>query len=154
MPGFTKYMVGENDEESAWHISSAALTLAIVIMLVLATIAMIFAGQIIPLYNPKSPSVSLQEYNAHIGLIVSLARIMLLQAIILGGGVILNAVLNARQNFLLHAIGTVLYNIGLIVGLLPGVYMAYHGQRNDALAVHPATWRVLIRALLLVPIQL
>ncbi len=157
IPVFTKYMVGENDEESAWHISSAALNLAIVIMLVLAIIAMIFAGQIIPLYNPKSPSVSLQEYNAHIGLIVSLARIMLLQAIILGGGVIVNAVLNARQNFLLPATGTVLYNVGIIIGLIPGVFLAFHSGRSDATAttaVYFATWGVVIGAVLQVAIQI
>src|SRR5438552_3380149 len=112
------------------------------------------AGQIIPLYNPKSPTVSLQEYNAHIGLIVSLARIMLLQAIILGGGVIVNAVLNARQNFLLPAIGTVLYNVGIIIGLIPGVFLAFHGQRNSIAAVYPATWGVVLGAILQVAIQI
>lgn len=157
IPVFTKYMVGENDEKTAWHISSAALNLAIVIMLVLALIAMIFAGQIIPLYNPKSPTVSQQAYNAHIGLIVSLARIMLLQAIILGGGVIVNAVLNARQNFLLPAIGTVLYNVGIIIGLIPGVFLAFHSGRSDATAttaVYFATWGVVIGAVLQVAIQI
>lgn len=154
IPVFTKYMLGERDEKAAWHIASAALNLAITIMIALALIAIIFTPQIVPLYNPKTPSISQQNYTAHIGLIVLLARIMLLQAIILGGGVIVNAVLNARQNFLLPAIGTVLYNVGLIVGLLPGVYMAYHGQRNDALAVYPATWGVVIGAFLQVAIQI
>ena len=154
IPVFIKYISGMRDEKEAWHIASAALNLAITIMIVLALIAIIFTPQIVPLYNPKTPSISQQGYTAHIDLIILLARIMLLQAIILGGGVIVNAVLNARQNFLLPAIGTVLYNVGLIVGLLPGVYMAYHGQRNDALAVYPATWGVVIGAFLQVAIQI
>ena len=154
IPVFTKYMVGQRDEKSAWHVASAALNLAIAIMLVLALIAIIFAGQIVPLYNPKVPSISLQDYNTHIALIVSLARIMLLQAIVLGSGVIVNSVLNARQNFLLPAIGTVLYNVGLIAGLIPGVILAYQGHRNDALAVYPATWGVVIGAILQVVIQI
>ncbi|MEO8954499.1 MAG: murein biosynthesis integral membrane protein MurJ [Ktedonobacteraceae bacterium] len=154
IPVFTKYMLGERDEKEAWHIASAALNLAIAIMVVLALIAIIFTPQIVPLYNPKTPSISQQDYITHINLISTLARIMLLQAVILGGGVIVNAVLNARQNFLLPAIGTVLYNVGLIAGLLPGVYMAYHGQRNDALAVYPATWGVVIGAFLQVAIQI
>ncbi len=114
IPVFTKYMVGENDEESAWHISSAALNLAIVIMLVLAIIAMIFAGQIIPLYNPN-------------------------------------------QNFLLPATGTVLYNVGIIIGLIPGVFLAFHSGRSDATAttaVYFATWGVVIGAVLQVAIQI
>ncbi len=157
IPVFTKYMIGENDEKRAWHIASAALNLAVAVMVALALIAIIFMGQIVPLYNPKGPTLSaqqLQDYNAHIALIVLLARIMLLQAIILGGGVIVNAVLNARQNFLLPAIGTVLYNVGIIIGLLPGVYMAFHGQRSSIAAVYPATWGVVLGAILQVAIQI
>src|SRR2546421_309268 len=140
IPVFTKYMIGEKDEKTAWHIASAALNLAISIMIVLALLAIIFAGQIVPIYNPKTAALSPQAYAAHINLIVLLTRIMLLQAIILGSGVIVNSVLNARQHFLLPAIGTVLYNVGIIFGLIPGVVMAYHGQRNDLSAVYPAAW--------------
>lgn len=154
IPVFTKYMAGDNDEKTAWHIASAALNLAIGIMIVLALIAIIFAGQIIPLYNPKPPSVSLQNYTTHIDLIVSLARIMLLQAIILGGGVIITSVLNARQNFMLPAIGNVLYNVGIIIGLLPGVFLAYFGHRNDITAAYAATWGVVLGAVLQVAIQI
>ena len=154
IPVFTKYMVGDNDEKTSWHIASAALNLAIGIMIVLALISIIFAGQIIPLYNPKPPSVSLQDYTTHIDLIISLARIMLLQAIILGGGVIITSVLNARQNFLLPAIGNVLYNVGIIIGLLPGVFLAFIGHRNDITAAYAATWGVVLGAALQVAIQL
>ena len=155
IPVFTKYMAGDNDEKSAWHIASAALNLAIAIMIVLALLAIISAGQIIPLYNPKPTGVSPQDYAAHISLITSLARIMLLQAIVLGGGVIVTSILNARQNFLLPAIGTVLYNVGIIIGLLPGVYLAYHGQRSDlTFAAYAATWGVVLGAILQVAIQI
>jgi putative peptidoglycan lipid II flippase len=154
IPVFTRYMVGEKDEKTAWHVASAALNVAIGIMIVLALLAIIFAGQIIPLYNPKTAALSPQDYATHINLIVSLARVMLLQAIILGSGVIVTSVLNARQHFLLPAIGTVLYNVGLILGLIPGVVMAYHGHRNDISAVYPATWGVVLGAVLEVAIQI
>jgi putative peptidoglycan lipid II flippase len=154
IPVFTKYMVGDNDEKTAWHVASAALNLAIAIMIILALIAIIFAGQIIPLYNPKPALMSPQVYAAHINLIISLARIMLLQAIILGGGVIVTSVLNARQNFLLPAVGNVLYNVGIIIGLLPGVFLAYFAQRNDIAAAYTATWGVVLGAFLQVAIQL
>src|SRR5947208_11978429 len=123
-------------------------------MMMLALIAIIFAGQIIPLYNPKPALMSPQDYAAHINLIISLARIMLLQAIILGGGVIVTSVLNARQNFLLPAIGNVLYNVGIIIGLLPGVFLAYFAQRNDIAAAYAATWGVVLGAALQVAVQI
>jgi len=154
IPVFTKYMIGDSDEKQAWHIASAALNLAIAVMMVLALLAIIFAGQLIPLYNPRSSTVSPQFYAVHIALIISLARIMLLQAIVLGGGVIVTSVLNARQNFLLPAIGTVLYNVGLIIGLLPGIYLALHNQRNETIAVYAATWGVVVGAILQVAVQI
>jgi len=156
IPVFAKYMISEHDEKTAWRIASSALNLAIVIMSALALIAIIFARQIVPLYNP-GPLVTdkhYAEYLAHLDLIVMLTRIMLLQSVVLGGGVIVNAVLNARQNFLLPAVGTVLYNVGLIAGLVPGIYFAFHGQRNDGVAVLFATWGVVIGALLQVAIQI
>jgi putative peptidoglycan lipid II flippase len=122
--------------------------------MVLALLAIIFAGQLIPLYNPRASTVSPQDYAVHIALIISLARIMFLQAIVLGGGVIVTSVLNARQNFLLPAIGTVLYNVGLIIGLLPGIFLALHNQRNETIAVYAATWGVVAGAILQVAIQI
>ncbi|GAC1391658.1 MAG: hypothetical protein NVS4B11_09360 [Ktedonobacteraceae bacterium] len=156
IPVFAKYMIGEHDEKTAWHIASSALNLAIAIMGVLALIAIIFARQLVPLYNPGPPihDKHYAEYLAHLDLIAMLTRIMLLQSIVLGGGVIVNSVLNARQNFLLPAVGTVLYNVGLIAGLIPGIYFAFHGQRNDGVAVLFATWGVVIGALLQVAIQI
>jgi putative peptidoglycan lipid II flippase len=147
IPIFTEYMVGERDEKTAWHIASSALNLAMAVMMGLSLIAIIFAPQIVPLYNPGI-------HDPHeLNLIISLSRIMFLQAIILGSGVIVQAVLNARQNFRLPAIGTVLYNVGLIIGLLPGIYFALHGQRNDQVAVYYATWGVVLGAALQVGIQ-
>lgn len=148
IPVFTKYMVGDKDEKGAWHIASSALNLAIAVMVVLALIAIIFARLLVPIYNPGVHN------QAQLDLIASLTRIMLLQSIALGAGVIVTAVLNARQDFRLPAIGTVVYNVGLIVGLLPGLYLAILGQRNDTLAVYGATWGVVIGALLQVGVQI
>src|SRR5579875_3081787 len=147
IPVFTHYMIAEQDEKTAWHIASAALNLAISIMICLAALAIIFAGQLVPLYNHGVPA-------SEITLIISLTRIMLLQSIILGGGVIVNSVLNARQDFLLPAIGTVLYNVGLIIGLLPGVVLAFHGSRNDTFDVYAASWGVVLGAGLQVAVQI
>ncbi len=148
IPVFTKYWVGERDEKTAWHLASSALNLTICVMIVLALLAIIFARQFVPLYNPGEPS-------AQLDLIASLMRIMLLQSIALGAGVITSSVLNSRQNFLLPAVGTVLYNVGLIGGLIPGIVLAAHRPANyNAIAVNAATWGVVIGALLQVGIQI
>ncbi|WP_338251733.1 murein biosynthesis integral membrane protein MurJ [Dictyobacter halimunensis] len=146
IPVFTNYMVGERDQRKAWHVASSALNLAIAIMTVLALIGIIFARQIVPIYNIGAPP-------AQLDLIASLTRIMLLQSVILGGGVIVTSVLNAQQDFKLSAIGSVLYNVGLIGGLVPGIFIAFAGRGNPQLAVYSATWGVVVGALLQVGAQ-
>ena len=148
IPVFTNYMVGRKDEKTAWHIANSALNLALAIMAFLALIVIIFAPQIVPLYNPGIHD------PVELALIAKLTRIMRLQPIALGVGVIVTSVLNARQNFLLSATGTVLYNVGLIAGLIPGIWMAVHGQRNDSVAIVFATWGVVLGAVLQVAIQI
>ena len=161
IPVFTHYMIGERDEKTAWHVASAALNLAIAIMLVLALLAIIFAPWLVPLYNPGVPQVELN-------LIISLSRIMFLQSIVLGGGVIITSILNSKQNFLQPAIGTVVYNVGLILGLIPGIFIMAHISTahltaaqtsatflaHQTTAVYFATWGVVLGALLQVGVQI
>jgi putative peptidoglycan lipid II flippase len=147
IPVFTNYMIGERDEKTAWHVASSALNLAVVIMMGLTLLAIIFAPWIVPLYNPGLSQHNPQE----LALIISLSRIMFLQSIILGAGVIINSILNAKQDFLLPAIGTVVYNVGLIIGLLPGFFLAAHGATTTA--AYYATIGVVLGAILQVGVQ-
>jgi putative peptidoglycan lipid II flippase len=151
IPVFTQYTVGEHDEKTAWHITSSLLNIIVAILSGFALLAFIFAPWIVPLYNPGLSKSNPQELN----LIISLSRIMLLQSIILGGGVIINSVLFAKQNFLLPAIGTVLYNVGLIAGLIPGLLLSLH--RTPATlttAAYLATIGVVLGAALQVGVQI
>jgi putative peptidoglycan lipid II flippase len=150
IPVFTQYIVGEHDEKTAWYITSSLLNLIVAIMTGCALIAFIFAPLIVPLYNPGLSQSNPQE----LGLIISLSRIMLLQSVIMGGGVIINSVLFAKQNFLLPAIGTVLYNVGLIVGLIPGLFLTIHRTPASLTAsAYLATIGVVFGAVLMVGVQ-
>jgi putative peptidoglycan lipid II flippase len=150
IPVFTHYMLGERDEKTAWHIANAALNLSVVIMMGLALLAIILAPWIVPLYNPGLSQHNPQE----LALIISLSRIMFLQSIILGAGVIINSILNAKQNFLLPAVGTVLYNVGLIIGLIPGFFLVAHRTpATETTAVYFATIGVVLGAILQVAVQ-
>lgn len=147
IPVFTNFIVGEHNERKAWHVASSALNLAVTVMTGLALFGIIFARQLVPIYNiGASP--------AQLDLIASLTRIMLLQSVILGAGVIVTSVLNAQQDFKLSAIGSVLYNVGLIGGLVPGIFFAFSGHGDVHVAVYAATWGVVIGALLQVGVQL
>ena len=154
IPVFTQYMIGEQDEKKAWHVASSALNLAVAIMMALAWLAIIFAPVIVPLYNPGlNPHIPSEK--SELDLIISLSRIMFLQSIILGAGVIVTSILNAKQDFLRPAIGTVLYNVGLIAGLLPGIFIvADRSAAHETTAVFLATWGVVLGALLQVGVQI
>lgn len=145
IPVFTSYATGRKDEKTAWHIASSALNLSVIGMIVLSAIAMVLAPALVPLYSP----------GHDVAMIVTLTRIMLLQAIVLGSGVIVSSVLNAKQDFTLTAIGTVLYNVGLILGLIPGIIQTFHttsSQPTD-LAIYSATFGVVLAAVLQIGVQ-
>ena len=151
IPVFTQYMVRDHDEKTAWHVTSSLLNIIVTIMTGIALFAFIFDPWIVPIYNPGMSQTNPQELS----LIISLSRIMLLQSVIMGGGVIINSVLFAKQNFLLPAIGTVLYNVGLIAGLIPGLFITAHRTPASlTLAAYLATFGVVLGAMLMVGIQI
>jgi putative peptidoglycan lipid II flippase len=110
IPIFTQYLVEKRDKKTAYYVANAALNTTIAGLTTLAIIAIILAPQIVPLYVLNPAPGEINE-------IVMLVRIMLLQPIFLGGSTVVSAILQTRQHFLLPAIGTVLYNVGLILGL-------------------------------------
>ncbi len=157
MPVFNTYMVGKRDEKTGWHVASTALNLSVLLMVLFALTVIIFARQLVPLYNLGPGPHSGKLYTAyliHLNLIVALTRIMLLQAVFMGASVIITSVLNARQKFLLPALAPVLYNIGLIAGLVPGVILVAIHQRNDIVSVYSAAWGVVLGAFCLLMIQI
>lgn len=157
IPVFNMYMLGERDEKTAWRIASIALNLSVLLMVVLALLVIVFARQIVTLYNVGPDPRQVKQYAiylAHLNLIATLTRIMLLQAVFMGASVVVMSVLNARQHFLLPAIAPVLYNVGLIVGLIPGLVLVLTHQRNDVVAVYAATWGVVIGAFCFFAVQL
>ncbi len=151
IPVFTQYIVGDHDEKTAWHITSSLLNLIVATMTVIAFLVFIFEPWIAPLYNPGLSQSNPQELS----LIISLSRIMLLQCVIMGGGVIITSVLFAKQNFLRPAIGTVLYNVGLIAGLIPGLFITLHRTPASlTFAAYLATVGVVFGAILMVGVQI
>jgi putative peptidoglycan lipid II flippase len=147
IPVFNAYMLEKGDEPEAWRVASNTLNLATLVMVGVGGIAALFARQLVTLYNP---GVNASELD----LVADLTRIMLLQAIVMGVGVVVSSILNARQHFFLPALGAVLYSIGLIIGLLPGFILVRLHQSNPLLAVYCASIGVVLGAVLMVGCQL
>ena len=146
IPVFTSYALKDRDEKEAWHIASSALNLSVACMIGLSLVAIFLTPVLVPLYSRPD----------EVGLIVTLTRIMLLQAVVLGSGVIVGAVLNTKQDFTRTALGVVLYNVGLILGLMPGLFMTFHARSSTLpdSAVYFATIGVVLGAILQVSVQI
>ncbi|HEX6799896.1 MAG TPA: murein biosynthesis integral membrane protein MurJ [Ktedonobacterales bacterium] len=113
IPVFADYLIDKRDKRTAWHIASSALNLSMLVLTLLGIVGFIFAPQFLDITlhpyftngNPEGP------------LIVEYTRIMLLQPIFLGGATIAVAILQARQHFMLPAMGQVIYTVSLIGGI-------------------------------------
>ena len=107
IPVFASY-IATNKEEEGWRVASTIFNLVIILMLVGITLGIIFAPALIHLLVPGfSPE--------NIALTVKMTRIMFLQTFFMALNGISMGILNSYQHFLAPAIGSVVYNIGIIV---------------------------------------
>jgi putative peptidoglycan lipid II flippase len=121
IPVFADYLIEKRDRQTAWHIASSALNLSIASLTVLAIFGFVFAPQFLMLTLPVYFAHCTANAPCEGQVIVQLTRIMLLQPIFLGGATIAVAILQARQYFLLPALGQVIYTASLIGGILATV---------------------------------
>jgi putative peptidoglycan lipid II flippase len=113
IPTFSAYFV-RDDVRGAWRLFSAIINLVAIAATLIAIVAAIFAPRIISLFYPDLVSGDPELLDTS----VALMRILLMTTVIFGvSGVIMSA-LNARQHFLLPAIAPIIYNLGIIAGII------------------------------------
>ncbi|MFW5713821.1 MAG: murein biosynthesis integral membrane protein MurJ [Brevefilum sp.] len=151
IPTFTGFLT-KKDQIGAWRLASGVVNLVLLALVLISTLAWIFAPQIVRdgLYVLVPGSDPVQE-----ALTVRLLRIMLPSVVIFGLSGIVMGILNAHQIFLIPAIAPAMYSIGMILGtvLLPetwGVQRLAMGVVAGAL-MHllvklPVLWRLKGRA--------
>ena len=111
IPVFISYEQREGAKET-WRLVSLIFNLLLVVLTVCILLIEYFAPQIVNhLLVPGLPP-------AERALTTTLTRIMLLHSLILGLGTVITAVLDSRRQFLLPALSIVVYDFGLIGGLL------------------------------------
>ena len=107
IPVFASYISTDREDE-AWEVASIVLNLVMTLMLLGIVVGMVFTPQLIKILVPGfSP-----DYSA---LTVKLTRIMFIQALFMGLSGLSMGVLNAYKHFLMPAIGSVLYNLIIVV---------------------------------------
>ena len=140
IPIFTSYNK-EQGREAAWRLSSLVFNLLLVTLtaalLVGELLAPAFVNHLlVPGYDAATQSLT-----------TSLTRIMLLQALFLGLGTIITALLNTRQQFFLPSFAIAVYNIGPIAGLLFTLLI-------PSVGIYGPTCGIVVAALLHVAVQI
>lgn len=112
IPLFTEKLVKDkNGRQQAFDFSLTVLNTLLLVVGVLAGLYALLAAQIVPLITPGFSGEKLQ-------LTIMLSRIMALQPLLLTVSFIFSGVLNSYKRFVVYALAPIVYNIGIIFGVL------------------------------------
>lgn len=111
IPVFSRFL-GRDDEQGAWRLASAVMSLVGLGAAITALLVAVFSGWITEtLLIPAAPP-------AQQALTADLMRIMLVTVVIFSVSGLIMGILNANQRFLAPALAPSFYNLGLILGTL------------------------------------
>lgn len=110
IPVFIGYLERKKESE-AWLVANSVLNLIILVTAGLAVIAFIFAE---PLVKAMAPGFDVYRYT----LTVNITRIMLITPILFGISSVFGAIQQSFNRFVLYAMSSLFYNIGIIIGIL------------------------------------
>jgi len=109
IPIFSGYLIKDKDE--AWRYLSAFLNVFLGFLILVCGVLIIFTPILISLIAPGFSGDKKE-------LAVALMRIMFLSPIILGASNLISGVLQVFHRFLITALAPLMYNIGIIIGIL------------------------------------
>lgn len=130
MPIFSEYLC--KDEEEAHKIANTMLTSATLLITTLAVLAFIFMRPIVDIFFSNIDEASKID-------IINMTRLMLPSAILFAISNTLGNVLMTYKHFLSYSISPILYNLGIIIGIV---------LLNERLGIYSAATGVLIGAAL------
>ncbi|TSC72391.1 MAG: hypothetical protein G01um101438_475, partial [Parcubacteria group bacterium Gr01-1014_38] len=102
---------GEHGRASAFRMASALVTLAVILLSVVALLLFFLVPVLIPFFVPGFDA-------ERVALTIRFTRIMLLQPILLGASSVVSGLLLTLRRFAAYAAAPVVYNLGIIAGLL------------------------------------
>lgn len=112
IPLFTEKLVGDDKgDRKAFDFASATLNLIVLAVAALSLLYALFAPVIVPIVTPGFAGEQLE-------LTIQLSRIMALQPVLLAISFVFSGVLNSFKRFVAYALAPVLYNVGIILGVV------------------------------------
>ncbi len=98
-------------EAESWRVTNTVFNTLVVMLMILSLIGIFFASTLIPLITPGFSSEKLK-------LTVDLSRIMLAAIVFFGASNVFSSVLNSYKRFFSPSLAPVMYNLGIILGIL------------------------------------
>lgn len=140
IPLFTdKLVVGRGAKnEEAFQFANSVFNIVLLLTVVLSVVCVLLADVLVPLITPGFTGDKLS-------MTIQLSRIMSLQPILLGVSFVFSGILNSFKRFAVYAMAPILYNVGIIIGVL--YFVPYMGAAGLA-------WGVVLGAVLHILIQL
>src|SRR5262245_2888722 len=137
IPIFAGFL-GEKHEAEAWRLASAILNLALMALLIACLLIALLADPLVALtigrgFDPAGRALTAQ-----------IIRLLLIQPVLLGLGGLAKATLESFDRFALPAVGSNLYNVGIIAGALLAPWLGIYGL----------VWGVIAGAALFLLVQL
>lgn len=123
-PIFSRYLV--SSRQKAFDFLINLLNIFLLAIALICLFLMIFTPQIIPLIAPGF----LGEKR---DLVILLTRIMLISPLLLGVSNIISAILRIFQRFVISSLSPIMYNLGIIFGIL--FFVPYFGLKGLAFGV-------------------
>lgn len=111
IPIFSEYLL--KNKKEAYHIASSLINILVLVFFVLTILLFVFA-------RPLSELITGAFLPEQIDLMVNLTRIMLLAQFFFLLSNFLTGIIQSHQRFILPALSPVLYNLGIIFGILLG----------------------------------
>jgi putative peptidoglycan lipid II flippase len=140
IPTFTS-LLAQGKREKAWKLASSITNLILIILIVLAGLAAIFAPQVVQYL--LAPGFSADPYKQ--ALTIQLTRLMLPSAVMFGISGLVMGILNSHQRFFIPALTPSMYQLGMIFGVT---------VLSPTLGIQGLAWGVIIGAALHLVLQL
>lgn len=140
IPTFTS-LLARGERKSAWKLASAIFNLALIVLVMAAALAAIFAPQVVRYAIAPGFVDDPSQYS----LTINLLRLMLPSAVLFGISGLVMAILNSHQVFLIPSLTPAMYQIGMILGVI---------LLERSLGIYGLAWGVLLGSALHLLLQL
>lgn len=112
IPIFTEYIKKNGgDKKEAWGVVNSLVNLGVIILAIILLLAAVFAPMLVHVIAPGfEPDKQM--------IVINLMRVMLLSPLFFGLSNLAGGILNSFKNFLAYALAPIVYNLGIIIGVI------------------------------------